>query len=879
MSFEALKLNFLKVSFVFIKNLNKEKNMKNYFTGKGINLRSHDSEESVASIAKETDQRKENIAKSIDKLMSFSLFMIFFGLPLFFTGLAFQGVVFEKQIYFYFWALLALVSWAAKGVILGKMKIRRTPLDIPIVAFWLTYVISTVFSVDRWHSIWGFFGDPSRGLMNVTAIIVIYYLIMSNFTKERMRLMIGGLVSAGIILSLWSLILFMGIDIVPDKIKPFIPFNIVGTSTGLKLLFGAMIPLIILFLFEMDTEKSRLKKITSYVLLAFVPINIFLTSILFDKTGAIIILIGVGIFLLYILSNIVRPKDKMTWVPMVAFVLVMIALMVGRNNISRVDIPLEVSPNAKISWEIAKGSLKENAFLGSGPATYGYNFSMFKPQEFNNNVFFELRFYQATGLFFEALSTIGVIGLVAFLIVTIAFINVSIYLVSKDKEKNKIYSLSLFSAVLILMAGSLFLRVEGTILIIGGLLGALALATIFWESGVEEKSVKLSFKASPKFALTLAFIFIMISSGVAALFVYIGRAYVADILAGKSLREPVVSENSVSNVVKAVSLNNKEGRYYSRASQEFMVLANNEALKPEEERDINFIRDNINNALAYGKAGVENMPNDALAIAVLAQIYENAGLYVSDTLNDSIETYNKILEVEPHNPIAYMKAGQIKITIASMEQDEVKREELIKEAKDLLETAIEKKPSLDAAHYYLAIAQNALGDKKESIISMSNAVSINPNNITYLFNLGRLYQDRNEGDDSENARKIFEYILTVNPDEINTNFSLGLIYERANEDSKAIEKYRKVLSLVTGDGENEKNTREQLEKMISNVQSGISNEGGVQEQVNIPQEEEQVQPEEIELIEANNQASQVQGPAEASQEEEQSDQPEENIGQ
>jgi len=839
--------------------------MRDYHrTGRGINLQSHDSGkgEKNTNLKETPDKRKKSIAGGIDKLMAFSLFMMFLGIPLFFTGLTFQGVVFEKQIYFYFWALLALVSWAARGVILGEMKIRRTPLDIPIISFWAIYVLATIFSVDRWHSFWGFFGDPSRGLMSITALVIIYYLILSNFTKERMKWMIGGLVASSALVSIWSFLLFIGIDIVPDGMKQFTPFNLIGTSTGLKLFIGAMLPLIMLVLFKMDTEKSIIKKILSYLLLLLIPINLFLTSVLYEKVSAWIILVGIGFLLLYILSHIVRPKAKLTWVPMVAFVLTMIVLVIADagNNFSRIDIPLEVSPNAKISWEITKGSLKENALLGSGPATYGFDFSAFKPQDFNNNAFFELRFYQATGMFFEAVATIGVLGTLAFLIVTIAFVNISLYLVSKDKEKNKIHSLGLLASILILMIGSFLMRVEGTILLVGGLLGALTMATMLWESDVEEKFIDLSLKASPKFALTLAFLFIIISSGVAALFVYIGKAYVADIYAGAGLRENVVSEKSIINITKAINLNEREGRYYSRASQEFMVIANREALESSENQDLNLIRDSINNSLAYGEESVRLMPKDALAISVLSQIYENAGLFVADTMNNAIETYNKVLEVEPHNPIAYLKIGQIKVTMAASEQDENRRMELIKEAKEILKIAVEKKPNLDAAHYYLSLSESALGEEEEAIVSMSNAVSLNSNNVTYLFNLGRLYQGRNEGKDSENAQRIFEYILIINPDESNTNFALGLLYERAGEDDKAVEKYQKVANLITGDSEAEEATKNQLEKMIDNVRAGISNEGPAQEQVSIPQEEQQVQPEEIDLIEAGEPVEAVQGP-------------------
>lgn len=801
--------------------------MKEYFTDQKDNLQSQ---------IGDLNERKKSIIGGIDKLMVISLFMMFFGIPLFFTGFTFQGIVFEKQIYFYFWTLLALISWAAKGAILGEMKIRRTPLDIPIFSFLAVYILATIFSVDKWHSFWGFFGDPSRGLMSVIALIIVYYLIVSNFTKVRMQWMIGGLVSSSVLISLWSLLLFMGIDIIPDSAKPFVPFNLIGTSIGLKLFVGAMLPLIMLVIFKMNTEGSRMKKFFSYALLLVIPINLFLTSILYEKVSAIVIMIGVGFLLLYILSHVVRPKAKLIWVPMVVFVLTMIVLMVGKNDFSRVDIPLEVSPNAEISWEITKGSLKEKALLGSGPATYGYDFSAFKPQEFNNNTFFELRFYQATGMFFETIATIGILGTLAFLALIIVFVNIAIYLVSKDRDKNKIYSLSLLATILILMTGSFLMRVEGTILLITGLLGALGMATMLWESDVEEKAINLSLKASPKFALTLAFLFIIISSGVAALFVYIGKAYVADIYAGAGLRSPDVSEKSVTNIVKAMELNNREGRYYSRASQEFMALANKEALKPAEEQDLNLIKENINKSLAYGKASVEYMPNDALTISVLAQIYENAGLFVADTLKLSVESYESILKIEPHNPIAYLKIGQIKITMATAEQDETKRMELVEQAKESLNIAIEKKPNLDVAYYYLSITQNASGEESEAIISVSNAVQLNPNNITYLFNLGRLYQNRNEGDDNKNAQKIFEYILTVNADDVNTNLALGLLYERMGEKDKAIKKYEKVKESVTGDSEDEKSTREQLKKMIENVRAGISNENAPQESIEEVQE-------------------------------------------
>jgi hypothetical protein len=49
-------------------------------------------------------------AKSFDYVVTGTLFLIFFLVPLFFTGLASQGIAFEKMTLFYFLVLVGLVA-------------------------------------------------------------------------------------------------------------------------------------------------------------------------------------------------------------------------------------------------------------------------------------------------------------------------------------------------------------------------------------------------------------------------------------------------------------------------------------------------------------------------------------------------------------------------------------------------------------------------------------------------------------------------------------------------------------------------------------------------------------------------------------------------
>jgi len=65
------------------------------------------------------DEQPKWIVRFLDATITASLILIFFGIPIFFTGFSLQGIVFEKQLYFYFLILLALVAWVSKGVIVG----------------------------------------------------------------------------------------------------------------------------------------------------------------------------------------------------------------------------------------------------------------------------------------------------------------------------------------------------------------------------------------------------------------------------------------------------------------------------------------------------------------------------------------------------------------------------------------------------------------------------------------------------------------------------------------------------------------------------------------------------------------------------------------
>lgn len=783
----------------------------------------------VVAEKKVVEKRKESrFVSFLNGLITFSLVAIAFGVPIFFTGLAFQGAQFEKQIYFYVWVLIALVCWVTKGVLDGELQVRKTSLDFPILGILVTYALSVVFSIDKWHSFWGFFGDPSRGLLNVLTITVLYYIVMSHFTERRLAFFAHALILANVFIAIWTTLVIFGIKFLPTQLMGIAPLSLIGSISGLGIFFAIMLPILmatILVLSQKETfSKSVWQKIIAGVYAFLILLNLFLIFSFYSFVPWLAIVVGISLFLIFVIARIVNLKGGWTGLPIAVFALVVLMLLIGSSfgdfKIAKIDLPVEVSPNYQLSWDIAKQAIKDNFFVGSGPGTYGYVFSKFKPQSFNLNPYYDLRFYQGTGLFLELFSTVGALASIALLITVLSFFGIGPFLITRDKERNRVYSLGLFVASIIFLTSAFSVRIEGSILIIGAFISILAFATMHAESSAEKTWRVLSLQSSPKFALALAFVFTLVSASVIFVFMFLGKVFVADIYVQKSVHGDQVSEDgSISQIAKAINLNNKEGRYFVNVAQQYMILANNEFMKKEEERNVNALQQYIINANDFGKKAESLMGKDVSTVEATANIAESTTFFIPSAEKTAEEQYQKALDLEPHNPAFFLKLGQLKMSLASSKKD-AERADALGQANDFFKKSITEKENFAAGYFNSGLALSALGKEDEAIDEMGKAVQIENNNVTYLFNLGQLYQKRNKNDDLKVAEALYREVLKYNADETNTHIALGILYENQKKNDQAIEQYNKVLDLIPKDATD---LVTKVQKLISNVKEGKQN--------------------------------------------------------
>lgn len=765
--------------------------------------------------------------KFFDAAISVSLVALFFGFPIFFTGLTFQGIAFEKQLYFYFWLLVGLVSWVSKGVMQGELRVRRTPLDIPILLFVVGYGLTTVFSIDRWRSIWGVFGDPSRGFLSIVALALAYYLVVSHFTPKRFHWMFGSLCVSSFIVVLWSVLAIMGVQFLPGTLALYAPLSLTGTISTLATFLSVTPMLFLTAIFAAFRGGEGKKTLSSWIVFGFSALGLigalFLVAALYPYMAWPALLGGLGFFLIFILAQIVRPPEQWVWIPMVVFVAVLSFLMVGRMDIARANLPVEVLPKLSFAWDIAKSTLGDGHFLfGVGPANYSYAFSLYRPVEYNQNALYTLGFDQGPGLLLEAIPTLGAVGSVLFLVLAFSFLSVGIFLLTSDKSKNKMFSLGLWSSSVVLFIASFMAAFNGALLVIGILVATLAIATLLWESSSEDRYLSLSLKASPKFALALAFVFMVVSAGVAFLFAFIGKIFIADISAGGVLREQTVNEQSITKLGRAAELYAKEPRYLVRLSQTYMTLANEEAAKPADETDARKVVNYIRESIAVMERAAAIAPSDARVAEALGLIYENSSLYARDALPKAFEAYEKALSLEPNNPLLLVKLGTIKRAMGDAAEAGEEKTALYDEAKTFFESAIEKKGDLPLAHYNLAVVLSRLKSYDAAIDEASKAAALEPGNVTYGFGLASLYQARGTGDDYDKAKAIFENILKANERLVDVRLALGILHEQRKDRDAALAEYRKILEFLP-EGSQGDTIREQVNTFIENLESGRGN--------------------------------------------------------
>ncbi len=414
----------------------------------------------------------------INKLTEFLFYLLFLLTPLVMYKNTSELFEFNKIIFIYLIAILIFIVWIFK---IGKEKkiiFKRTFLDIPILIFLLTQIISTFFSIDFYTSIFGFYGRFNGGLLSIVTYIFLYFAFINLFDLKNInRLLKVSLISTFIVI-LWGLPGKFGYDLScfvflrelnnncwVDQFKPSERlFSTLGQPNWLGAYLSINFFISLYFLF-----KEKAKSILNRNNLIFVGLTLLIfITILFTRSRSSYLGIVFGLILF------ASFKFNFKKIAILLFIF-LISIFIFKTGINSIDKFINFEKNKsgeavvkeknsadylvtesfdirKIVWKGAwKLGLKYPLF-GSGVETFAYSYYFTRPQEHNLTSEWDFIYNKAHNEYLNYLATTGFVGLLSylFLIGSVFYILIKAIINEKDKNNKLIYIVLLASYITIL---------------------------------------------------------------------------------------------------------------------------------------------------------------------------------------------------------------------------------------------------------------------------------------------------------------------------------------------------------------------------------------------------------------------------------------------
>lgn len=756
-----------------------------------------------------------------NKIIKWSIYLLVFLLPLFFLPFSFEAFEFNKQFLLFFLVSLALFAWIAKMVLVDKeIRFKRTPLDIPVLAFLFVAILSAVFSVDKSSSLFGFYGRFSDGLIGLLSLGILYFLIINNVTvkseirnpndekmsKSQMPKNSSLVISASSLIKvfLWSVffvILFSYLSIFGIWTKlSNLQFEIANFQIGLPAVMmqwtfnpvagsleglAVFLSIILVFLIGRILISKKGRGAINYLLL----IATLVLLIIVDFTAVwLVITVSLVLFLGFALwKRLFRENVNKLLLPILIIILAGAFLFFDtsdlQSSIFNFQLPKEQVLDQGTSWGVGLNGAIENAksgFLGSGIGTWHYDFAKFKSVEFNQNLLWQIRFDRAGSYMAEILGTMGFLGMISYLFLIGMFLLISYFFLQQNRS-----GILLFMVFLALIVSQLVYYQNTTLAFVFWLF--LALSVVNWQKPVKEKTV--SFKDFPELSLVFSAVLIVLGLLVLGTYFFAGKFYLADIN-----YKNATGAKRIENLEKAVNLNPYQPQYKIVLSRAYLSEISAEMQKPIDLQDQVALSSYVYRAITYGKSGqigrtfvkgtTELAPNRVAAWETLGMIYRDIQGVATGALEWGIKSFEKAIELEPTNPVLYTELGKLYLTSNDRER-----------ARTEFAKAKEVKPDYIDAAIQIALIYEGEGNLPEAIRQMESLVNSYPLNIEVLFQLGRIYFNNNQVDE---AISRFETVINLMPTHSNAHYSLGVAYQKKGQILKAIAEFENVLEIIPG---------------------------------------------------------------------------------
>ncbi|MBI2474956.1 hypothetical protein HYV69_00845 [Candidatus Uhrbacteria bacterium] len=750
------------------------------------------------------------------KITSWSVYLLFFILPLFFLPWSTSILEHNKQLLLVVLSILALVAWLGQMVMTKHLTFRSGWLNIIPGAFLLAVLISASTSFAGYQSWVGQASQEYTSFLSIAMYVVLFYVLMNNAsgTQTQRNILFAVLLSSAIV-GLIALVGMFNLVHLPFDFAQSLGFNTVGTINGLiSFLTVVMFTGLAMWLVSHQGRDRVIPLgnlgIVMRVLIVIVTL-VNLVALIAIDFGVFWITNIIGVLLLAAFGFIQSqefPSPKRFALPL-AVLLVSILLLFLPTPL-KLKLPIVVSPSYGTSWGIttaALGSNSGNMLFGTGPGTYMHDFLAFKPVAVNSSQFWSLNFDRAKSDLFTTFATLGIVGSALWLalMIWVAAKALGRLIFERDHEEWKM-TYVIFVGWAILFVSHLLYSSNITMeFMLWGFTGLLA-------SQVMLKLWNTDFGKSPKLGLATSFAFVLVAVGVLASLFVTGQRYAAEVAFAKAVKADKAGANIdevAGQLQRAVKLNGLSDIYYrnlaaaqlSQANQKISAAGGKE-LTTEQTQEVSKL---VSSAIESASRATALEPNYVANWTVRGSIYRDVMSFAQGAEDLAAQMYMNAIRLEPNNPVHRANLGRVYLTVAnrakslkSAEDKELAKTateqetKLLASAEQAFTSAIKLKNDYLPAHYYLAATYERQGRLEEAATRLAALRNNNQADIGVAFQLSQMLIRLQRYD---LATKELERIVGLKSDYSNALWYLASMYEVGKKQTDAIKLIEKVVEL------------------------------------------------------------------------------------
>jgi O-antigen ligase len=386
--------------------------------------------------------------------MLFNLLVV--TVPLFFSFSTEELFEFNKMVLVYFYTLSICSVWAVRMIVNKQFIFKKTKLDIPIMLFITSQLLSTLFSIHPYTSLLGYYTRFHGGLVSTFCYVALYYAFVSNFEVKQLKGFFYSLFGSAVVVSLYGILEHFGHSFSCYLVTNGQAFDascwvqdvknrVFATFGQPNWLAAYLIMILPVSLYMGQKSKLAWQKYLWIIVSSLLFVTVLYTR---SRSGILGLCIGLTMYLLTVgyvwwRERELQPRTivKKHWSFLSALAICGLLFVfvshpfspeLGKifSNPAAPTTPIE-TPEAvptnrlevggsdsgeirKIVWKGAIDVWKRYPVLGSGVETFAYSYYLDRPVEHNNVSEWDFLYNKAHNEFLNFLATTGLVGLLSY---------------------------------------------------------------------------------------------------------------------------------------------------------------------------------------------------------------------------------------------------------------------------------------------------------------------------------------------------------------------------------------------------------------------------------------------------------------------------------